>query len=76
MGPADELRARYDSLTERQRQVLELTATGASNKEIATRLGISFRTVEVHRAWMMERMSARNLAELARMEMAIKSGTD
>ena len=76
MGPADELRARYDSLTERQRQVLELTATGASNKEIATRLGISFRTVEVHRAWMMERMSARNLAELVRMEMAIKSGTD
>jgi two-component system response regulator FixJ len=68
------LRARYDSLTERQRQVLELAATGMSNKEIATQLGISYRTVEIHRAWMMERMGARNLAELVRMELALKSG--
>lgn len=67
-----DLRTRFDGLTERQRQVLELAVAGLSNKEIAGRLGISFRTVEIHRAWMMERMGARNLAELVRMEMQLK----
>jgi two-component system response regulator FixJ len=62
-----ELRARADSLTERQREVMELAAAGLANKEIALRLHISPRTVEIHRAWMMERMQARNLAELVRM---------
>ena len=69
-----DLRARFASLTERQRQVLDLAVAGLSNKEIAARLGISFRTVEIHRAWMMERMGARNLAELVRMEMQAGSG--
>ncbi|HET9714634.1 MAG TPA: response regulator [Pseudolabrys sp.] len=68
-----EMRSRLQSLTERQRQVLELAVAGLSNKEIAARLGISFRTVENHRAWMMERMGARNLAELVRMEIMLKS---
>jgi two-component system response regulator FixJ len=67
-----EIRVRFDSLTNRQRQVMELAAAGLSNKEIATRLGISPRTVEIHRAWMMEKMGARNLAELIRMEMQLK----
>jgi two-component system response regulator FixJ len=62
-----ELRARADSLTDRQREVMDLAAAGLSNKEIALRLQISPRTVEIHRAWMMERMQARNLAELVRM---------
>jgi two-component system response regulator FixJ len=70
-----DLRARFNGLSERQRQVLELAATGLSNKEIAGRLGISFRTVENHRAWMMERMGARNLAELVRMDMQIKGAS-
>ncbi len=69
-----DLRARFKALSERQRQVLELAAAGLSNKEIAERLGISFRTVEIHRSWMMERMGARNLAELVRMDMRIKGG--
>jgi two-component system response regulator FixJ len=68
-----ETRARMESLTERQRQVLDLAVAGLSNKEIAERLGISFRTVENHRAWMMERMGARNLAELVRMDMMLKN---
>ena len=67
-----EIRTRLENLTERQRQVLDLAVAGLSNKEIAERLGISFRTVENHRAWMMERMGARNLAELVRMDMMLK----
>jgi FixJ family two-component response regulator len=67
-----ELRARADSLTERQREVMELAAAGLANKEIALRLRISPRTVEIHRAWMMERMRARNLAELVRIVMRLK----
>ena len=70
-----DLRARVASLSERQRQVMELAVTGLANKEIAGHLGISFRTVEIHRAWMMERMGARNLAELVRMDMQIRSAS-
>jgi two-component system response regulator FixJ len=66
-----ELRARADSLTDRQREVMNLAAAGLSNKEIAMRLRISPRTVEIHRAWMMERMQARNLADLVRIVMQI-----
>src|SRR5215469_7790232 len=60
------LRVRAGTLSDRQREVMELAATGLSNKEIALRLQISPRTVENHRAWVMERMHARNLAELVR----------
>ncbi|HEX7072965.1 MAG TPA: response regulator, partial [Hyphomicrobiaceae bacterium] len=63
----EELRKRAEGLTDRQREVMELAAAGLSNKEIAIRLQISPRTVENHRAWMMERMGASNLAELVRM---------
>lgn len=68
-----DLRSRFEGLSERQRQVMELAVTGISNKEIAARLGISFKTVEIHRAWMMERMAARNLAELVRMHIQLKN---
>lgn len=67
-----ELRARYEGLSERQRQVMNLAVDGLSNKHIAALLGISFRTVEVHRSWMMERMKASNLAELIRIEIQLK----
>jgi two-component system, LuxR family, response regulator FixJ len=49
---------------------MDLAVTGLSNKEIGARLAISPKTVEIHRAWMMERMGARNLAELIRMKMS------
>lgn len=65
-----EIVVRIESLSERQRQVMNLAVTGLSNKEIGARLGISPKTVEIHRAWMMERMGARNLAELIRMGMS------
>lgn len=67
------LRSRFENLTDRQRQVMALAAAGLSNKEIGNRLEISARTVEIHRAWMMEKIGARNLAELVRMEMRLKS---
>lgn len=68
----EELRTRFSSLSARQGQVMELAAAGLSNKEIAEQLNISPKTVENHRAWVMERMGARNLAELVRMAMQIR----
>jgi two-component system response regulator FixJ len=65
----ERLQSRFDSLSARQRQVMELTVAGLSNKEIALRLDISAKTVENHRAWVMERIGARNLADLVRMAM-------
>jgi two-component system response regulator FixJ len=59
-------------LSVRQRQVMELTVAGLSNKEIGKQLSISSKTVENHRAWVMERIGARNLAELVRMAMMIR----
>ena len=68
--------ASYAELSERQRQVMDLVAEGAANKEIAARLGISPRTVEIYRAKVMEKMGARNLAELVRMALVLeKNGT-
>jgi FixJ family two-component response regulator len=64
-----DIKQRYESLTERQQQVMDLAVQGSSNKEIGTRLGISPKTVEIHRAWMMEKMRARNLADLVRIAM-------
>jgi two-component system response regulator FixJ len=67
-----ELQSRFDALSARQRQVMELAAEGLSSKEIAIRLNISPRTVEHHRAWVMERIGARNLAELVRVSLKIR----
>ncbi|MFD2110894.1 response regulator transcription factor [Thiorhodococcus fuscus] len=58
---------RFRQLTPREHEVLLLTTQGMTNKDIARHLGISPRTVENHRARMMEKMQASNLAELCRM---------
>jgi DNA-binding NarL/FixJ family response regulator len=52
------------ALTPRQKQVLRLIAQGFANKEIAQELGISVRTVEVHRFYLMRRLKAHNVAQL------------
>lgn len=61
------LRRRYDELTPRERQVMRLVVTGLLNKQVAAELGISEKTVKVHRAQVMQKMHARSLAELVRM---------
>ena len=66
--------ARFGELSERQRQVMQLAVQGYSNKEIASRLGISPRTVETYRAWVMQRTGARTLADLVRMAMRLEAG--
>jgi two-component system response regulator FixJ len=65
--------ARLALLTERERQVLDLIVAGKANKVIAHELSISPRTVEIHRARVMEKMDAGNLADLVRKALSIPS---
>lgn len=69
----EQLLLQFNSLSPRQRQVMEHVATGMSNKDIGARLNISPKTVENHRAWVMERMGARNVAELVQQAIRIKA---
>ncbi len=68
---ADSLKARLESLTTRERQVMELVLAGKFNKVIADELSISMRTVEVHRANLFDKMQVKTAVELANL---IKSG--
>ena len=61
---------RCESLTRRERQVMEQIVRGAANKEVAASLGLSHKTVEVHRANVMRKTQAGSLAELVRMHVA------
>jgi len=75
---ARDIMERASQLTARERQVLNHLISGKSNKGVAIELGISPRTVEIHRARVMQKMQARNLADLVRMALAGKldSGSD
>lgn len=64
------IRRRIESLTGRERQVLDLIIDGSSNKQVAARLAISPRTVEIYRANVMSKMRADSLSELVRMTLA------
>lgn len=66
------LQSRFDTLSTRQKQVMELAVAGLSNKEIGLQLDISPKTVENHRAWVMERIGAKSLAELVRIALKIE----
>jgi DNA-binding NarL/FixJ family response regulator len=57
-------------LTRREQEVAALIAHGASNKEAGRRLGISPRTVELHRAHIMEKLGARNAADMVRLVLS------
>jgi two-component system, LuxR family, response regulator FixJ len=67
------VQVRADLLSPREREVFELVVAGEPNKLIARRLGISFRTVELHRAHISEKLQARSLSDLIRMGLIINS---
>jgi FixJ family two-component response regulator len=70
------IQERRESLTPREREILELMTRGKPNKVMAADLGVSQRTVEIHRARVMEKMGASSLAQLVRMVMDLdQSGT-
>lgn len=73
-GERAELESRVAELSPRQREVMALVVQGYANKEIAHRLDISSRTVENYRAWVMEKMGARNLADLVRKALVLEQG--
>jgi len=66
---------RLDHLTQREREVLDLIILGKLNKQIADVLGISIKTVEVHRARVMEKMGAHSLAELVQHVLSVEAST-
>ena len=68
-------RTRLATLTPREMEVMRLVTRGKANKVIGGELGVSQRTVEIHRAHVMEKMQARSLAELVRMVMDVESPT-
>jgi FixJ family two-component response regulator len=70
-----ELRSRYDSLTPREKEVLNLVASGLLNKQIGAELGTSELTIKTHRGRVMEKMGAESLADLVKMSEKLNQGT-
>jgi two-component system response regulator FixJ len=73
IGLAEAISRRRARLTPQERRVFEFLIVGRQNKEIAHLLSISPRTVEKYRAWVMEKMQARNLYDLVRMAGALRA---
>jgi FixJ family two-component response regulator len=69
-----EAAARVASLSPRERQVLDLVVAGLANKQVAARLELSVKTVELHRAHLMQKMKAGSLAELVRLALGAGVG--
>ncbi|MGH7486076.1 MAG: response regulator transcription factor, partial [bacterium] len=69
LAERNQIQKRLESLTPREREVLNMVAQGKANKVVAADLGLSQRTVEIHRAHLMDKMQAASLAQLVRMTM-------
>ena len=67
LGEHTRIKSHLEALTAREREVLDLMVKGKQNKQIAQDLGVSPRTIEIHRARVMEKMDAHSVAELVRM---------
>ena len=68
------IQARTATLTPRECEVLERVAAGQANKRVALDLGVSERTVEIHRSHLMKKMGARHLADLVRQKLLLDEG--
>ena len=66
------LQSMFETLTSREREVLELVASGLMNKQIAAELGLAEITVKIHRGHLMKKMGARSLADLIRMAETLR----
>ncbi|UTW12777.1 response regulator transcription factor [Marinobacterium rhizophilum] len=71
----EQTRSRYDSLSRREKEVMALVVTGRANREIAEDLGISPKTVEVHRSRVMAKMQAQSLPELVTLAATLDMST-
>jgi two-component system response regulator FixJ len=72
LGEHARIKAHLESLTPREREVLDLMTQGKQNKVVGQELGVSPRTIEIHRARVMEKMGARSVAELVRMMLDLQ----
>ena len=72
LGERSRIREQHETLTPREREVLALVTSGKANKVMAADLGLSQRTIEIHRARVMEKMGASSLAHLVRMVLDLE----
>jgi len=72
LSEREKLAERYGTLTNREREVMELVVEGHANKVMAYDLGVSERTIEIHRSRVMKKMVANSLPHLVRMALTLK----